>query len=234
MMQTHLRGYFLKGLLVVLPAAVTFAVLRWLLAALDAVLQPFSRALLGSRFPPVVVAIIGVGLIVAAGALASNVIGRRLLAAFDAVMLRVPLTRMIYSTTRQLAEMFLTGERTTFQRVVLLEWPRRGLYALGFATRERVDASGHRVLHAFVGSTPNPTTGFLVTVPASDTRALELTVEDGFTIVLSGGIAGALDKVAQGIAAFREDGGAGASRNDAAVPSTSTSETQDGRRDHGP
>jgi uncharacterized membrane protein len=218
MVQTHLRGYFLRGLLVVLPIAVTFVVLRWLLTLLDAVLQPLSRVVLGGRLPVVAVVIIGLGLVIATGAMASNIIGRRLLASFDAFMLRLPLTRMIYGATRQIVEMLLSGERVAFRRVVLLEWPRPGLYTLGFVTRERVDVSGRQVLHAFVGSTPNPTTGFMVIVPASETRPLNLTVEEGFTIVLSGGITGALDRVTEGVTAFRDDSTVAASHLDAAGP----------------
>jgi len=190
-MRARLRRYFITGLIVFLPVAVTLSVLRWLFRTSDSFLGSLFTLLFGRSIP-------GLGLMatIAAifllGALATNVAGRRLVAWFDRLMLRIPLARSIYSATKQLSDSILMQRRAAFQRPVLVEWPRRGMYTVGFVTGEtggRVqDVAGQRVINVFVVSTPNPTTGFLILVPADQVYTLDLTVEDALKLVMSGGI----------------------------------------------
>lgn len=190
-MRARLRRYFITGLIVFLPVAVTFSVLLWLFRVLDNFLGRLFTLLFGQSVP-------GLGLIatIAAiflvGALATNVLGRRLVGWFDRLMLHIPLARSIYSATKQLSDSILMQRRAAFQRPVLIEWPRQGVYTVGFVTGEAggraEEIAGQRVVNVFVVSTPNPTTGFLVLVPADQVYSLDLTVEDALKLVMSGGI----------------------------------------------
>lgn len=196
------RTLLLTGLLVTMPLAVTYLLLRWLFATLDGMLQPLARALFNHTIPGLGL-IVGLAVILAAGAVASNVGGRRLLAQFDRLMLRIPLARPVYSATKQISDAFLGSRRSTFRRVVLVEWPRQGAYTVGFVTGEDRAPDGVVFLSVFIISAPNPTTGFLMLLPEADVVPTALTVEDGMKLVLSGGIAGTMAHVSQALAARR-------------------------------
>jgi uncharacterized membrane protein len=190
-MRTRLRTYFITGLFVFLPIAVTVNILVWLFWMLDGFLGRlftlwFGRTVPGVGLVAVLVAVFGVG------ALATNVLGRRIVGWFDRLMLRIPLARSIYSATKQLSDNILLQRQTAFQRPVLVEWPRKGLYTIGFVTGEtggRVqELAGQRVLNVFVISTPNPTSGFVMLIPADQVTPLDFSVEDALKLVMSGGI----------------------------------------------
>ncbi|MDR7483252.1 MAG: DUF502 domain-containing protein [Armatimonadota bacterium] len=189
-MRARLRTYLIAGLLVVLPVAVTVAVLRWLFRVLDSVLAPVF-ALAGLRVPGLGL-LAGVALILVAGAMASNVLGRRLVEAFDRVMLRIPLARSVYAATKQLADSILHPNRMALKEAVLIEWPRKGLYTVGFLTGEARGeiraVAGERIVNVFVMTTPNPTSGFVCLVPESQVVRLQMPIEDALKLVVSGGI----------------------------------------------
>jgi uncharacterized membrane protein len=133
-----------------------------------------------------------VALILLVGALASNVIGRRVVGAFDQVMLRIPFARTIYGAVKQFSDTVFLQNRAAFREAVLVEWPRQGLYSVGFVTGEtRGEAqvkTTERVVNVFIVTTPNPTTGFLCLVPESQVVRLEMSVEDALKLVVSAGI----------------------------------------------
>lgn len=203
--RVRLRTAFLAGLLVLLPLLVTYLLLRWLFTALDSILEPLFRVILGGHVPGLGL-IAGLLLILALGIVANNVLGRRALAVLDRVMHRIPLARPVYSTTKQIAEAILGRERATFRRVVLVEWPRAGAHTVGFVTGEERAADGTILLGVFIVSAPNPTTGFLMLLPEADAVPTDLSVEEGMKLVLSGGIAGTLAEAARALAAHREAG----------------------------
>lgn len=189
-MRSRLRRYFIAGLIVFLPVAITFSVLLWLFRVMDSFLGWLVPLLIGRRIP-------GIGLvgsivvILIMGALATNVLGRRLVGFFDRLMLRIPLARSIYSATKSISDTIFLQRRAAFQRAVLVEWPRRGLYTVGFVTGESNEThagTSMRLLSVFVVSTPNPTSGFLVLVPHDQVLPLEMSVEDALKMVISGGI----------------------------------------------
>ncbi|HEX9533291.1 MAG TPA: DUF502 domain-containing protein [bacterium] len=190
-MRTRLRRYFITGLIVILPIAVTVNVLVWLFWTLDGFLGWLFTKWSGQVLP-------GVGLvamlatILLAGTLATNVLGRRIVGWFDRLVLRIPFARSIYSATKQLSDNILQQRGASFQRPVLVEWPRRGLYTVGFVTGEtggRVqEIAGQRVLNVFIVSTPNPTSGFVILVPSDQIYSLDMSVEDALKLVMSGGI----------------------------------------------
>lgn len=202
-MRSRLRTWFIAGLIVFLPVAITFSIIAWLFRVVD--------SLLGWLFPPLVGRTLpGVGLVASLvvifiiGALATNVVGRRVVAFFERLMLRIPLARSIYGATKSISDTVFLQRRAAFQRPVLVEWPRRGAYTVGFVTGDTTGIPGPagRVLNVFVVTTPNPTTGFLMMVPEHEALPLDMTVEDALKIVMSGGI------VSTAVRVLREPGAA--------------------------
>jgi len=189
-MRARLQRYFLAGLIVFLPVAVTFSIIAWLFRVVDRLLGWLLPPLIGHRIP-------GLGLVTSIvvifviGAMATNVFGRRIVGFFDRLMLRLPLARSIYSATKSISDTIFLQRRAAFQRPVLVQWPRQGMFTIGFVTGETrglPGPTGERSLNIFVVTTPNPTTGFLVFVPATEVVPLEMSVEDALKIVISGGI----------------------------------------------
>ncbi|TMI84627.1 MAG: DUF502 domain-containing protein [Bacillati bacterium ANGP1] len=194
-MRLRLRTYFLAGLLALIPLVVTVGILSWLFNVLDGFLGPYLYEWLGRPVP-------GLGLVatlvvvLAIGMIATNFAGRRVLAGVDIALQRIPLVRTIYSTVKQMSMSLLQGGQD-FQHVVLVEYPRRGLYQIGFVTgkiegplQEELTARvGERVLNVFVPATPNPMSGYLVMLPERDIHFLPMSVQDGLKLVISGGLA---------------------------------------------
>lgn len=190
-MRHRLRNYLIAGLLVILPVAVTIFVLVAIFRFLDNLLGPVFRYLLGENVPGLGL-IAGIVLILMTGAMASNVLGRRVVGLFDRVMLRIPLARTIYAATKQVSDGLFQQNRAALKQAVLIEWPRQGIYSIGFVTGETrgeaQDKTRERVVNVFIISTPNPTTGFLCLVPESELIPLEMSLEDALKMVVSAGI----------------------------------------------
>ena len=190
-MRTRLQNYLITGLLVIMPLAVTYVVLRWLFNTLDNMLQPVLFPFFGHI--PGLGVLTGVAIILVAGAVASRAIGRRLIGAFERLMLRVPVARKIYGTAKQFSDRMLQAEedgtRGAFKRVVLVEWPRKGLYAVGFVTGGSGEGTPAELLHIFVPGSPNPTGGFTVITTPEEVQPLNLTVEEALQFIIAYGIA---------------------------------------------
>jgi len=190
-MRHHLRTWLIAGLLVIMPLGVTVFILLALFRFLDNLLGPSFRLLLGTDVPGLGL-IAGMVVILVVGALTSNIVGRRVVEGFDWLMMRIPLARTIYSATKQFSDSILSQNRGAFKEAVLIEWPRPGLYTVGFVTGEtRGEAQAktkERVINVFIITTPNPTTGFLCLVPESQIIQLEMSVEDALKLVVSAGI----------------------------------------------
>src|SRR5439155_1334532 len=134
-MRARLRRYFVTGLIVFLPIAITISVLLWLFRAFDRFLGWLFTLLFGEPVPGLGL-VATIALIFLMGALTTNVLGRRLVGWFDRLMLRIPLARSIYSATKQLSDSVFLQQRAAFQRAVLVERPRQGMCTEGFVTGE--------------------------------------------------------------------------------------------------
>lgn len=195
-MKLRLRTYFFAGLLVLIPLVVTIGILSWLFNLLDGFLGPYIYDWLGRPMP-------GLGLIATLavifliGVVTTNIVGRRLMGAVDEALHRIPLVRSIYSMTKQMSDSILQGRQVAFQQVVLVEYPRRGLYQIGFVTgmiegalqQELAAKGGERMLNVFIPATPNPMSGYLVILPERDIQFLGISVQDGLKLIISGGMA---------------------------------------------
>ncbi len=185
-----LRRYFLTGLIVLLPVVVTVSVLWRFFFALDDILGRFVETYLGRSVPGVgLVALIA--LILGIGAIASNFLGKRVIRIGEQLVARVPLMGWIYRTTKQLFSTFLEERGQSFRKVVLVNYPHKGTYSVAFVTSEsptQIEGSlGKGFVTVFLPTTPNPTSGFLLVVPAEDIVPMNLSVDEGLRLVISAG-----------------------------------------------
>lgn len=195
------RADLVTGLAVLLPAFITLAVVKWLFGTIasitDTLLFFLPRQLThadGGRgemhwYWSVVALLLAVALVTLVGWLTRYYIGKKLVAWLDLVMLRLPLLNKIYSTIKQVNEAFSSSKKTAFKTVVLIQYPRPGVYSLGFITSEQHDEvqsrTAERVVCVFVPTTPNPTSGFLVLVPETQVTKLDMNVADAIKYIIS-------------------------------------------------
>jgi len=177
-----LRRYFLTGLIVLLPVVVTVSVLWRFFFALDDILGRFVETYLGRSVPGVgLVALIA--LILGIGAIASNFLGKRMIRIGERLVARVPLMGWIYRTTKQLFTTFLEERGQSFRKVVLVSYHQKGTYSV-----TQVEGSlGKGFVTVFLPTTPNPTSGFLLVVPADEVIPMNLSVDEGLRLVISAG-----------------------------------------------
>jgi uncharacterized membrane protein len=189
-LNTALRRYFLSGILVIVPLIITILVLRFLFSGIDGLLSPLLTKLLKHRIPGLGV-IATIILIFVAGFLTANVVGLRLFRIWEIFLIKTPLVRTIYGSSKQLVEALTTTEKKSFKQVVLVEFPRKGAFALGFLTRqiglERKETKDELVA-VFIPSTPTPFTGWTMLFHKNEVVPLEMTVEQGIEFFVSGGI----------------------------------------------
>jgi uncharacterized membrane protein len=201
------RASFLTGVAIVLPGVITLAVVKWffgtvssftdtLLFFLPYTLSPnaiYQDGISGPMFWywSVLALLLAVVMVSVVGVLARYYFGKRLIAWADGVMLRVPVLNKIYGTIRQVDEAFTSGKKSSFKTVVLVEYPREGIYSVGFITSEREDdvqrRTGKKCVCVFIPTTPIPTGGFLIIVPEEKIMKLDMSVADGFKYIISVG-----------------------------------------------
>lgn len=191
-----IQRYLVAGLLVWVPAGITFLILKLIVDLMDQtlVLIPVTwrpETLLGFRIPGLGILLTGL-IVFLTGMLAANLVGRRLLRLWDAALHRIPLVRSIYGGAKNFAEVLLGDSNQSFKRVVLLEWPRKGVYAIGFLTGARIREANHRVgtdlVSVFIPTTPNPTSGFVLLLPRHELIELDMDVEAAIKLVVSLGV----------------------------------------------
>jgi len=192
------RRYFMAGLLVLAPIVITAWAIIWIIRRLDNLLLP---PLLGLIFPrmesppeiPVVGTLFTFLVIILTGVIARHFFGYEIIRGWERLLSRVPVARSIYGGVKQLFEAIVqSNARSSFNRVVLVEYPRKGLYAIAFTTgpaRGPVQkAVPERLINCFLPTTPNPTSGFYLLVPASEVIDVKMTVEQAFKVIMSAGL----------------------------------------------
>jgi uncharacterized membrane protein len=191
----RLRAYFIAGILVTGPLALT-VYLTW--AFIHFIDQSISSLLPPEYNPATYVRVPGLGLVIAVvvltlvGALTAGYLGRLLLRLSERILARMPVIRSIYSAAKQIFETVLASKSNTFREVVLTEWPRPGMWTIAFVTAHPEgdirDHVGPDTVAIYVPTTPNPTSGYLMFVRRRDVITLPMSVEEGIKLVLSGGI----------------------------------------------
>lgn len=195
-LRTSLKNYFLTGLLVILPIFITGYVIWFLIRIMDTMLKYIPP-----KFQPETylhIRIPGLGLILVVilifivGLLTRNFAGRQIVHFGENLVDRIPLVRILYTGVKQLLEAFFVQNNASFKKVALLEYPRRGIYVIGFITGEsRGEAQAKtdkKMMNVFVPTTPNPTSGFYILIPEYELITLDMSVEDAFKLLISGGI----------------------------------------------
>lgn len=203
-----LRFYFVTGILVWVPLLVTLWLTWWLFKTVGLGFEDVIKAgydalnRLGERVPRLEFLtelkyvrgfgfLIAVALFLTTGILTRSIVARRLIEAAERLLDRIPLVSKVYRAVQQIRDVFVTREGTVFQKVCLVQYPRKGMYAVAFVTsREQgivQDALGRELHAVFLPSTPNPTTGFLLYLPAEDVTVVDISVEDAMKLIISGG-----------------------------------------------
>jgi len=190
------RRYLVAGLLVWVPLGVTLFLLKVLVDLMDQTLlllpPPYRPdALFGFHIPGLGI-VLSLAVLLVTGILAANLVGRQLVHLWESILQRIPFVRSIYSAAKNFAEIVLTDANQSFNKVLLIEYPRKGLYSLCFQTStylgEVQARTGEDVICVFVPTTPNPTSGLILMVPKSDVIELEMEVEDALKMVVSLGV----------------------------------------------
>ena len=193
----RLRGYFLAGILVTAPLGVTALLAWWIITFIDERITP----LIPEQYNPetyLPFSLPGLGLIVLiifltlVGALTAGFMGRWIVHTGERVLNRMPVIRSVYSAVKQIFETVLAQQSNAFREAVLVEYPRRGIWAIAFITGTTKGEVQHLTeeitVNIFLPTTPNPTSGFLLFVPSEDVIPLDMSVEEAVKMVISGGI----------------------------------------------
>lgn len=181
-----MRAIVIAGLVVTVPIGLTIWILAWLFERIDELLQPVIEAIFGRPIPGVGFGVIVV-LILIVGVIATNVIGRRIVRWAESMLGKVPVVRRLYVALKEVFRSFSDGETTGFMQVVLVEFPTKGMWSVGFITNETVDEAGHKIITVFIPHAPNPMTGFVEIVHEEDIIRTSVPVEEALKMVVSGG-----------------------------------------------
>ena len=204
-LKQDLKNDLIAGLLVIIPLAttiwLTITVAIWVIRFLTRFpnqLNPFTglHPILLYMLNLVVGLAVPLFSILLIGLMARNIVGRWLLAVGERVLQSIPLAGAVYVTLQQILQTLLQDSKNRFRRVILVEYPRRGLWAIAFvtgsltATQPQISQASNKMLSVFIPTTPNPTSGWYAVVPESDVVNLSISIEDAFKVLLSGGIVG--------------------------------------------
>lgn len=196
---TRLRSSFLTGIVVILPVGLTIWLLWTLAGWVDGVVLP----LVPQTFQPekyIGINLRGVGIIfflvftIIVGWIAKGLIGRSLIRYAESLIVRMPVVRSIYNGAKQIAETVFAQTERSFEKACLIQYPRKGIWAIGFVSTEakgevaRRAETGSDLMSVFVPTTPNPTSGFLLFFPKEDVIELDMSVEDAAKLVISAGL----------------------------------------------
>jgi uncharacterized membrane protein len=200
----RLRRYFVAGLLVWIPLGVTILLISFAVRQMDK-----SLGLLPQKYQPSVIlqqiflqpepvhipgfgVVLIIGIVLLTGMLVANFIGRAFVGGWESLMDRVPVVRSIYSAAKNFAEIVFSDSSNAFKKVLLVEYPRKGIYSLAFQTSTQLGEvqgrTGEEVVGCFVPTTPNPTSGFIILVPRKDVTVLDMEVDEALKMIISLGV----------------------------------------------
>jgi uncharacterized membrane protein len=194
-LRENFQRYFLAGLLVFLPVVITLWFLGWVIGLLDGVLDVLPAGVHPNSYLPFAIpglgALVTVTLILFLGILTRGVATRRFLAAWENIFVKIPIFRGVYTAVQKLVQTFL-GQSQNARQVVMIEYPRKGIYTVGFAMgrawRELERAQDTQLVNVFIPTTPNPTSGFYLLVPTTEISPLDMTMEEALKLITSGGL----------------------------------------------
>ena len=189
----HLKKKLTAGLLVVIPIGITIFILRFLFNLADGVLAPYIRKTFAfffgeGRYVPGMGMIAGFVVVYLAGLVASNVFGSRFFGMWDRLLSRIPLVKSIYTSTKQVMQVFSSGGKGSFRRAVYVEFPKEGCFSIAFITNTVKTESGKRYHTLFIPTSPNPTSGYVLFLEEDKVFPTAFGVEEAMKIIVSGGM----------------------------------------------
>ncbi len=188
-MLRKIRNYFLTGLVIFIPLAATLWVIRVTFNFLDGILKPITIQFINV---PGISFLVLVLLITLVGMLGTMAWGKRAVGLMENGLRKIPFVGGVYKTMKEASDTILTKRPKDFKSIVLVEFPKAGSYAIGFTTASNIseisEKIGREVINVYVPTTPNPTSGFLIMVPKDEAVYLNMTAEEAFKLILSGGL----------------------------------------------
>ncbi|MGM9453944.1 DUF502 domain-containing protein [Legionella bozemanae] len=204
MKSMSLRSYLLAGLVVWLPILITMGVLRFIIDLLDNTVALIPKAyqpeqLIGHYVPGIGV-ILSLIILLVTGVIVTNYLGQRLVGWGESILDRIPLVRSIYKTVKQVINAVLSTNSEAFRKVVLIEYPRKGLWTIAFQTGTANTAINNKtkdeMISVFIPTTPNPTSGFLIMLPRNDVIELDMSIDEALKFIISLGVMPPLSEAA--------------------------------------
>jgi uncharacterized membrane protein len=195
-MLKKLQTYLFSGLVVILPLTLTVYLFVFVVDSADKMLgkylEPYFYTRFGFYFKGLSI-IVGIYLIILVGFIATNYFGRRIHETFERLLMKLPFFRQVYPAIKEIALFFFSMDRmSSFRQVVLVEYPRKGLFSIGFLTSDHSEkfskATKSDLCHVFISSAPSPLTGFLVLVPKKDITPVDVSIEEAVKLIVSGGV----------------------------------------------
>lgn len=186
-----IRKTFFTGLLVILPMALTMILIIWIFNRVDIIFREPIENIIGFRIYGLGV-LITLVLVFSAGIIARNYSGYKMITFTEIILRRIPLVRTLYFSIKQLTETLYGSKNTAFRQAVLIEYPSKGIYTIGFITSDAAEEiqekTDENVVGLFIPTTPNPTSGMFVMVSKNEVVPLNMTVEEAVKLIVSGGI----------------------------------------------
>ncbi len=191
-----MKKYFVTGLLIWIPLVITFVVLAWIITTLDQILllvPPTLRpdALLGFHVPGIGV-VVSLVVIVATGLAAANFVGQRMVRFWEGLLSRIPVVKSIYYSVKQVSDTLLSSNGQAFRKALLIQYPRAGMWTIGFQTGVPGGDAAHHLggdfVSVYVPTTPNPTSGFFLMLPRKDAIELDMSVDEALKYIISMGV----------------------------------------------
>lgn len=182
-----IRAQFMTGLLVIVPISASILILIWVFTSIDDILQPVIEAIAGRRIPGVGFGVTVV-LIYIAGVIARNFVGKKLMAYGNSVLMRVPVLRVLYTGIRQIMQSVAATDKTGFLQVVLVEFPRKEMWTVGFVTKEVTAESGEKFVNVLIPTSPTPWSGYFQILKERDVIRTQISVEEAVKMIVSGGM----------------------------------------------
>jgi len=190
-----LKRYFITGLLTILPIFLTLSILLIIFRLIDNIIGRLINSYLKTAFGfsiPGLGFILAILIILVTGFVVSHLVSKRVLPLIEKLFLKFPGIRQIYPSIKQVVGFIFSKDKDVFKKVVLVEYPSKGIWSVGFMTnegfREAQELTGQELVHVLIGSTPSPWSGFFILVPKNAVKFLEMSAEEGIKLIVSGGI----------------------------------------------
>jgi uncharacterized membrane protein len=189
MVKSEIKNIFITGLLIFIPISATLFIIFWVFRYIEDIIHPYLTP--SGYYIPGMGWLVIVLLIFFLGLLGRFTLGSRIIEAIEAQLRKIPIIRTIYVGVKEATKAILVSETEKLKGVVLVEYPRKGIYTLGFTTgaiiEEAREKTGKKLINVFVPTSPNPTSGFVILIPEEDVIYLKLKVEDALKVIISGG-----------------------------------------------